>query len=109
MHTLAAMLRRALTGRNVLYALGAYCLWAYFDTSDRYPEAPRDREIGWMLILIAGFLCGRYYERHRRALGDLPPSERREQEERERLIREHVERGLQYAPKTKTTNEDDDR
>lgn len=87
---------RAFTERNVFYALCAYCLWAYFDTTSKYPDAPKNPDIGWMLILLIGFLCGRYYERHRREFGDLPPEERKELETRERLMREYAKQGIKY-------------
>ena len=90
MRTLLTKLRRGFTGRNVFNALCAYGLWDYFDTTSKYPDAPMVREIGWMLVLLMGFLCGRFYERHRRAFGDLPPEERKELETRERLMREYA-------------------
>jgi hypothetical protein len=103
------LIRRALTLRNAFYALCAFGLWAYFDTVAKHPDAPNAGEIGGLLVLVLGFLCGRYYERHRRTFGDLPPVEREEREERERLVREYVKSGVQYAPKTNTTSEDDGR
>ena len=46
MQTLIAWLRRALTERNIFYALGAFCVWAYLDTASKHADAPYAGEIG---------------------------------------------------------------